>query len=69
MISINNQMAAQIPSGFGMPISGHAFGSTNLRSVNPCAAGTAASARDRKVVTDATTGYFPGTSAWRPPNC
>lgn len=69
MISINIQTAAQIPSGLGMPISGHALGSTNLRSVNPCAAGTTVSARDRKAVTGWTTGYFPGTSAWRPPTC
>jgi hypothetical protein len=75
-------MTAQIPSGFGMPVSGHAF------DVNTCARlvdvrGTTVSAgrrieRDlvavvtgtKAVVTgDLGSAYFPGTSAWRPPNC
>jgi hypothetical protein len=74
-------MTAQIPSGIGMPVSGHAF------DVNTCARlvdvqGTAVSAarieRDRAAGITGTKGavkadmgiaYFPGTNAWRPPNC
>jgi hypothetical protein len=74
-------MTAQIPSGFGMPVSGHAF------DVNTCARvvdvqGTTVSAaridRDRVAVNTGIKGavkgdmglaYFPGTTAWRPPNC
>ncbi len=63
MINILNPMTAQIPSPSGMPISGHA-----------CATGFATLVvRDLVGVKGAdlgrTQGYFPGTSAWRPPNC
>ena len=69
MISIKNSMTAQIPSAFGMPATGHAFGATTL-----CGNGIATSVvRDRSSVQGAVTGlvqgYFPGNSAWRPPNC
>jgi hypothetical protein len=69
MSNINIPMTAQIPSAFGMPVSGHAFGATTV-----CATAVATSVvRDRKAVKGADTGlaqgYFPGTSAWRPPNC
>lgn len=76
MISIKTQMAAQTPSGFGMPISGHAFGVTTGAS-DVCTA-----TRPERVRVAATAGtwavkadmglaqpYFPGTSAWRPPTC
>ena len=68
-------MTAQIPSSFGMPTSGHATGSTLGRiagSVEACALATAV-VRDRKAVagigTGLVQGYFPGTTAWRPPTC
>ena len=68
-------MTAQIPSSIGMPASGHAFGSTLGRiagSVDACAS-VAPVARDRKAVAGTSTGlvqgYFPGTTAWRPPTC
>ncbi len=69
MISIKNPMTAQVPSASGMPISGHAVGST----VRCATAPTTAVVRDRKAITGAdlglVQGYFPGTSAWRPPTC
>jgi hypothetical protein len=70
-------MTAQTPSGFGMPISGgHAFGV----STDVCTAATTVVVRERAGILAATKGatkgdmglaqpYFPGTSAWRPPNC
>lgn len=65
MNSIKTQ-TAQTPSCFGMPIYGSAYGA---------ARGTTAVVaqpvlRDR-FVADASgvKGAFPGTSAWRPPNC
>jgi hypothetical protein len=72
MISNKTQMAAQIPSGFGAPTCGHAFGITAVLA-SPRTLGTSV-VRDRKDVgtkgdMGITTAYFPGTSAWRPPNC
>ena len=69
MISIKNHMTAQVPSAFGAPISGIALG-----TATPCApVVTTSVVRDRKATTGAdmglTQGYFPGTSAWRPPTC
>jgi hypothetical protein len=81
MNSTKLSMTAQNPSGFGMPVSGHAF------DVNTCARlvdvrGTTVSAarieRDRvagnagikgAVESDMGLAYFPGDNAWRPPNC
>lgn len=64
-----------------LPISGHAFGAAAV-CVNGTVASAATSiVRDRKAVVSSivagatgtdlglTQGYFPGTSAWRPPNC
>ncbi len=56
-------MTAQTPSDVrmpvvAMPISGHAFGAAAV-----CVNG--ATGTDLGL----TQGYFPGTSAWRPPNC
>ena len=68
-------MTAQIPSGFGMPISGHAFGDRARRVVArrpSCAsactviAGVKAPPRRHLGLTQS---YFPGTTAWRPPTC
>jgi hypothetical protein len=62
-------MAAQIPSGFGMPICGHAS-VTSTRSL----ATTVVRERRAAVVTGDVKGdmglaaYVPGTSAWRPPS-
>jgi len=58
-------MAAQIPSGFGMPICGHASETTF--------AGFAATSvvRDRQAAVKGDMGlaaYVPGTSAWSPPS-
>lgn len=72
MSNILNPMTAQIPSAFGMPVSGHARGTAAV-----CATGIATSVvRDRSAVTATgeavkglTQGYFPGNSAWRPPTC
>ena len=65
MINNTIQMAAHVPSSFGMPICGHAsetsfagFGATTV-------------VRDRKSVVTGDMGlavYFPGTSAWSPPS-
>lgn len=69
MNSIKNSMTALAPSTFGMPISGITLGHTSA-----CTTAVATSAvRDRKAVKGAdqglALGYFPGTNAWRPPNC
>jgi hypothetical protein len=57
MISTMTHTTAQIPSPVVMPT---------------CASATSA-VRDRKAVagigTGLVQGYFPGTSAWRPPTC
>ena len=63
------QMAAQIPSGFGMPACGHA-------SVTSNAFGATTVVRERRaaVITGDVKGdmglaaYVPGTSAWSPPS-
>ena len=74
-------MTAQTPSTFGMPISGHAFGVTTcarLVDVQGTTASTVILERDRvagiadpkgAVKGDMGLAYFPGTTAWRPPNC
>jgi hypothetical protein len=71
-------MTAQAPSNFRMPISGHVFGVTTC-ATRVDVQGTTVSTlieRDRIAVKGAVKGdmglaqsYFPGTSAWRPPNC
>ncbi len=73
MISINIAMAAQIPSGFGMPTCGHADDSvTRERSVdfgtpiNGVVAGRLASTTKGQLGFVA---YVPGTNAWSPPLC
>lgn len=75
MFKTMTTMTAQIPSSFGMPTSGHATGSTLGRlvaSVDVCAI-AAPVVRERKAVagigTGLVQGYFPGTTAWRPPTC
>ena len=65
MLSFTNPKTAQAPSAFGMPSSGHALGTA---SVCATAVGTWI-VRDRRAVIGADLGYFPGTPAWRPPNC
>jgi hypothetical protein len=62
MSTINNRTTAQNPSRLGMPISGYAFGTAGV-----CA--TAAFATGERLVAGLVKGDFPGTSAWRPPNC
>jgi hypothetical protein len=74
-------MTAQTPSAFGMPISGHAFDVTTcarLVDVQGTTVSAARIERDRVAGMTATKGavkgdmgiaYFPGTTAWRPPNC
>ena len=67
-------MTAQIPSGFGMPMSGHAFGAgmtdgtTTAVSRERVAdiAGIKGAAKADRVLTQS---YLPGNSAWRPPTC
>ncbi|WP_372729678.1 hypothetical protein [Nocardioides sp.] len=63
MISIKNSMTAQIPSAFGMPSSAHACVNGAVTPV----------VRTRTTVVGAdlglANGYFPWTSAWRPPSC
>ena len=59
------QMAAAIPSSFGMPICGHAF-QTTVRGF-----GTTSVVRDRQAVVKGDmglAGYVPGTRAWSPPS-
>ena len=75
MIKTMTTMTAQIPSSFGMPTSGHATGST-LGRITGSAAGYAVATSvvcDRKAAagigTGLVQGYFPGTTAWRPPTC
>lgn len=78
MNSIKSWKTAQIPSTFGMPISGHTFGVTT-RATDLCTAAATPVVRDREAVIGSSTGtaentgltqsYFPGTPAWRPPTC
>ena len=74
-------MTAQIPSGFGMPVCGHTFdvitdarrvdvqGTTvsNVRIERELGVGNTGTKAAVKGATGSA--YFPGTSAWRPPNC
>ena len=66
MSSNLTQWTDQTPSRFGMPIDGSTYGTS-------CTDGTFAltAVRDRHVAGAAriVKGAFPGTSAWRPPNC
>ena len=57
-------MTANIPSGFGMPICGHAFARTTAGF------GTTSVVRERQAAVKGDMGlaYVPGTSAWRPPS-
>ncbi len=78
MNSTMTTTTTQIASTFGMPISGHASGSTLGRTVvgaaDKCALATPV-VRDRKFaagtgsIVSPAQAYFPGTSAWRPPSC
>ena len=77
MISFKNPRTAQIPSASGMPAYARAL-STGIRTsgatTSVFATGSATPVvRDRQAVigTDLclAQGYFPGTPAWRPPNC
>jgi len=71
-MSSNSNPMAQIPSGFGMPVCGHAYDTvTRERSVD---FGTqrAAVVADRVATTKGQLGlvaYVPGTNAWSPPPC
>jgi hypothetical protein len=68
MNSITIKMTAQTPSCFGAPIYGSAFGTTAASEAGLVAVAT--DVRDRHVAGDSLVmGTFPGTSAWRPPNC
>jgi hypothetical protein len=66
-------------SCFGMPMSGHAFG-VATSAIDARRIGATSVVRERVVDIAGTTGavkaglgltqsYFPGNSAWRPPNC
>ena len=59
-------MAAKIPSGFGMPICGHA------RQTSFVGLGTTSVVLDRQAAIgtkgDMGLAYVPGTNAWRPPS-
>ena len=58
------EMAATIPSGFGMPACGHAF-ETRFAGL-----ATTSVVRDRQAAIKGDmglAGYVPGTSAWSPP--
>jgi len=73
VISFKNPKTAQIPSASGMPAYTHALWTTNgATSVIPTGVGTSV-VRDRQAVIGAdlrlAQGDFPGTPAWRPPNC
>ena len=61
-------MTAQIPSGFGMPVCGHAF-DVNTRARRVDVQGITVSAAGIDEGTGLAKSYFPGTTAWRPPNC
>ncbi|WKN47490.1 hypothetical protein [Nocardioides sp. Arc9.136] len=67
---------AQIPSGFALPMCGHA----SFRATGVVLGATEVVVRDRQADTairaaaadkrtTRTTAYFPGTTAWRPPIC
>ena len=72
MISNKLTVTAQIPSGFGMPVSG-AISGTGLGMTETigavCTAPTFA-VRDRHVAGVAVAqAYRPGSTAWSPPTC
>ena len=60
-----NQMAVQIPSGFGMPICGHA-----LPKTSPAGFDATSVVREQATAVKGDMGlaYVPGTSAWSPPS-
>jgi len=63
------EMAAKIPSGFGMPVCGH----LPQTSTQPTFGGfgTTSVVLDRRAVIKGDmglAGYAPGTTAWRPPS-
>ena len=60
-------MTAQIPSGFGMPMSDHAFGTTTVVIERP--AGIAGATDAAKAGFGLVQSYVRGTTAWRPPTC
>jgi len=63
------EMAAKIPSGFGMPSCGHAFATIAQPSLGGFA--TTSVVRDRQAAIKGDmglAGYVPGTSAWSPPS-
>jgi hypothetical protein len=71
-------MTAQTPSDFGMPATGHVFGVTTCATrvdVRGTTVPASVIERDRIAGKDVkgdmgvAQSYFPGTSAWRPPNC
>ena len=69
--NITNTMTAQTPSSFGMSTCGHA----TMATVWNLSIGATSVVRDRQAATTGDVkgdmglalGYFPGTSAWRPP--
>ena len=64
------EMAAKIPSGFGMPIWGHLRQASTVPA-NFAALGTTSVVCDRQAAIKGDMGlaaYVPGTSAWRPPS-
>lgn len=70
-------MTAQIPSGFGMPVCGHAAAPATSFPRSDAAFGTTSVVRERVAAGAVITGdvkgdlglraYVPGTSAWSPP--
>ncbi|MEV7431503.1 hypothetical protein AB0N29_17955 [Nocardioides sp. NPDC092400] len=71
---------AQIPSGFALPMCGHASARASFRATGVVLGATEVVVRDRQADTairaaaadkrtTRTTAYFPGTTAWRPPIC
>jgi len=70
MMLNTNQMAAQLPSGFGMPACGHA----SVTAFAGLAATTVVRERQATVITDGVKGdmglaaYVPGDNAWSPPS-
>jgi hypothetical protein len=73
------RMTAQIPSYVGMPSCGHVFGATAATATDDRRVLTESDVMWRTAGIGATQGAdkrstsinqsFPGTSAWRPPNC
>jgi hypothetical protein len=56
------------PSCFGMPISGHAFGTAATSVVRERIGATVTTGAVKQGLA-ATQSDFPGTTAWRPPSC